>query len=96
MAKKIVRLGESVNKEKKYKIRVVSQAIGLSEGAVSGYFKNRGGSVSGGLTAKQVAELLKYRDDCGRKFNDIDWDEVDNLIAELETLGWRVIDREEN
>ena len=95
MAKKIVRLGESDDKEKKYKVRVVSQALGISEGAVSGYFKNKGISVSGGLTAKQVVKFIEYRIDCGRKFNDIDWDDVDNLVAELKTLGWDVVDREE-
>jgi len=91
MAKKLVRL----DGERKYKVQIVSQAIGLSEGTVSGYFNNQGVSVSDGLTAKQVAELVDYRYTCGRKFNDIDWDAVDSLIADLKALGWGVVDAKE-
>lgn len=95
MAKKVIRINHD-NKERKYSIQVVSQTIGLTEGQISNYFKRKGISVAGGLTAKQVAKLIEYRDDCGRKFKEIDWSAVDSLEAELETLGWGVIDTEED
>lgn len=98
MAKKVIRvkLDEPNNRERKYSVQVVSQAIGLSEGQVSGYFNNKGISVTGGLTAKQVADLIEHRDDCGRKFKEIDWNAVDSLKVELEALGWEVVDTEED
>ena len=97
MSKRAIRikLDEPDNRERKYNVQVVSQAIGLSEGQVSGYFNNQNISVTGGLTAEQVTGLLEYRDNCGRKFKEIDWDAVDNLKAELETLGWEIVDSDE-
>lgn len=91
MAKKLIKLSKTDSEQKKYKIQVVSQAIGLSEGAVSGYFNNQDISVSDGITAEQVIELVDYRSR-GRKYKDIDWDAVDSLIAELKNLGYEVVD----
>ena len=95
MAKKVIRINHD-SKERKYSIQVVSQTIGLTEGQVSNHFKRRGLSVAGGVTAKQVAELIEHRDDCGRKFKEFDWNASDSLKAELKTLGWGVIDTEED
>ena len=36
----------------------VSQATGASEGAISGYFSNRGITTKGGLTLSQILEFL--------------------------------------
>ena len=94
MAKKVIRIKPD-GKERRYSIQVVSQTIGLTEGQISNYFKRKGISVAGGLTAKQVAKFLEYRDDCGRKFKEFDWSAVDSLEAELETLGWGCVDTEE-
>ena len=90
MAKKLIKIDKS-GSERRYSVQVVSQAIGLSEGAVSGYFNNQDISVSGGITAEQVIELADYRSR-GRKYKDIDWDAVDSLIAELKNLGYEVVD----
>ena len=90
MAKKLIKIDKS-GSERRYSVQVVSQAIGLSEGAVSGYFNNQDISVSDGITAEQVIELVDYRSR-GRKYKDIDWDAVDSLIAELKNLGYEVVD----
>lgn len=90
MAKKLIKIDKS-GSERRYSVQVVSQAIGLSEGAVSGYFNNQDISVSDGITAEQVIELVEYRSR-GRKYKDIDWDAVDSLIAELKNLGYEVVD----
>ena len=90
MAKKLIKIDKS-GSERRYSVQVVSQAIGLSEGAISGYFNNQDISVSDGITAEQVIELVDYRSR-GRKYKDIDWDAVDSLIAELKNLGYEVVD----
>lgn len=90
MAKKLIKIDKS-GSERRYSVQVVSQAIGLSEGAVSGYFNNQDISVADGITAEQVIELVDYRSR-GRKYKDIDWDAVDSLIAELKNLGYEVVD----
>ena len=90
MAKKLVKIDKS-GSERRYSVQVVSQAIGLSEGAISGYFNNQGISVVGGITAKQVIELVEWRS-TGRKYKEIDWNEVKALLSELRTLGYEVAD----
>ena len=52
MAKKLIKVKKTDDKERKYKVQVVSQAIGLSEGAITGYFSNKGISVKDGITAE--------------------------------------------
>ena len=91
MAKKLIKIDKS-GSERRYSVQVVSQAIGLSEGAISGYFNNQGISVVGGITAKQVIELVEWRVGTGRKYKEIDWDEVKGLLSELRTLGYEVAD----
>ena len=60
MAKKLIKIDKS-GSERRYSVQVVSQAIGLSEGAISGYFNNQDISVSDGITAEQVVELVEWR-----------------------------------
>lgn len=43
---------------KKWTVTEVSQATGLSEGAISGYFSNRGISTKKGLNLHQILECL--------------------------------------
>ena len=91
MAKKLIKIDKN-GSERRYSVQVVSQAIGLSEGAISGYFNNQDISVSDGITAEQVVEFIEWRSR-GRKYKDnIDWDAVDSLIAELKNLGYEVVD----
>jgi len=42
----------------KWSVTEVSQASGLSEGAISGYFSNRGISTKKGLNLYQILEVL--------------------------------------
>ena len=48
------------NKDKriKWSVTEVSQATGLSEGAIGGYFSNRGITVKGGITLSQILEVI--------------------------------------
>lgn len=91
MAKKLIKIDKS-GSERRYSVQVVSQAIGLSEGAISGYFNNQNISVVGGITAKQVVEFAEWRISTGRKYKGIDWNEVNALLSELRTLGYEVAD----
>ena len=45
--------------ESRYTVQETAQAIGLSEGVVSGYFSNRGITTRDGLTLDQIAEVLE-------------------------------------
>lgn len=47
--------------ESRYTVQEVAQAIGLSEGTVSGYFTNRGISTKDGLTLDQITEVLERK-----------------------------------
>ena len=91
MAKKLIKIDKSGN-ERRYSVQVVSQAIGLSEGAISGYFNNQDISVVGGITAKQVVEFAEWRISTGRKYKEMDWNEIKALLSELRTLGYEVAD----
>ena len=42
----------------KWTVTEVSQATGLSEGAISGYFSNRGITTKKGLTLTQILEVI--------------------------------------
>ena len=44
---------------KRYSVATVAQAVGRSEGSISGYFSNRGISTKGGITIAQVDEYLQ-------------------------------------
>ncbi len=91
MAKRLIKVKKIDNEERKYKVQVVSQTIGLSEGAITGYFSNKGISVKDGITAKQVIDVVNGR----RRGDGIDWDAVDALKAELSALGYEVVDSDE-
>lgn len=90
MAKKLIKIEKSTA-ERRYKVQVVSQAIGFTEGVISGYFNNQGISVKDGITAKQVVEVANAR----RRGDGVDWDSVEALKAELSALGYEVIDTDE-
>lgn len=44
---------------KKYRVRDVSTAVGLSEDTIYSYFSNKGESAKGGVTILQIVELLE-------------------------------------
>ena len=63
----------------------VSQASGLSEGTISGYFSNRGISTKGGLTLNQVLEVISRANKRDHGVNDTD--KVKTLVHILEEAG---------
>lgn len=91
MAKKLIKVKKVDGEERKYKVQVVSQTIGLSEGAITGYFSNKGISVKDGITAQQVIDVVNGR----RRGDGIDWDAVEALTAELASLGYEIVDSDE-
>ena len=62
----------------------VSQASGLSEGAISGYFSNRGVSTKNGINLSQIIEVLTSR----RRDNGINnTEKVKQLVKILQFAG---------
>lgn len=62
----------------------VSQASGLSEGAISGYFSNRGISTKQGLNLYQILEVLTAR----RRDNGVNnTEKVQKLVRILQAAG---------
>lgn len=77
---------------KRYRVIDVAKALALSEGAVSGYFNNRGISTKAGLTIEQLYELCK-----GRRRGDIRWNDVKEIREELLTrYGVEIIESNED
>lgn len=69
---------------KKWSVTEVSQASGLSEGAISGYFSNRNVSTKKGLNLKQILEVLSApRRDHGVN----DSEKVKDLVKILQMAG---------
>lgn len=54
-----MRFVKSEYSESRYTVQEVAQAVGLSEGTVAGYFKNRGTNTKDGLTLDQITEVLE-------------------------------------
>ena len=74
--------------EKRYSVETVAQAIGRSEGAISGYFSNRGVPTKGGLMLKQIDEFL----DAPVRGKIIDWDGVDEIRDRLQKECGRIVE----
>ena len=51
--------GNKNSNEKRYSVATVSQAIGRSEGSISGYFSNKGIPTKGGITLDQIIEIIE-------------------------------------
>lgn len=69
----------------KWTVTEVSQASGLSEGAISGYFSNRQISTKNGLTLMQILEVLSSR----RRDNGVNNSKkVQQLIRILQDAGF--------
>jgi hypothetical protein len=77
----ITRNMNAVKAEKRYKPADVAQAIGRTEGSISGYFSNRGISVKNGITLDQIEELLHAR----TRGEGIHWDLVEEIRNRLIT-----------
>ena len=88
--KKLIKVEKTEGKEQRYKVNVVTQAVGVSEGAISAYFSNKGIATKDGITAQQVIEVVN-----SPRRGGIDWEAVDELISELATLGYEVVDYKE-
>lgn len=68
----------------KWTVTEVAQASGLSEGAISGYFNNRGVTTKNGLNLSQILEVLTAR----RRNNGINnTEKVKDLVKILQTAG---------
>ena len=68
----------------KWTVTEVSQASGLSEGAISGYFSNRGITTKNGLDLSQILEVLTAR----RRNNGVNTPEkVEKLVRILQAAG---------
>lgn len=79
------------HKEPRYQVPTVAQAIGLSEGAVSGYFNNRKISAREGLTLAQIVDVIEAR----RRGPGIDWTACNEIRKRLsEEYGYEMTEDE--
>lgn len=68
----------------KWTVTEVAQASGLSEGAISGYFSNRGITTKNGLNLSQILEVLTAK----RRNNGINnTEKVKDLVKILQAAG---------
>ena len=58
---KIVEIEKQDIPQKRYNVPTVAKAIGKSEGAINGYFSNRGISTKNGITVEQIAEVCRAK-----------------------------------
>lgn len=73
--------------ERRYSVATVSQAIGRSEGSITGYFSNKGITTKGGLTLGQIVEVLETP----VRGKIIDWNGVNEIQSRLqEEYGYEI------
>jgi len=65
--------------EKRYNVATVSQAIGRSEGSISGFFSNRRITTKGGITLSQIVDVIES-DVRGKVINWKDVEEIRNRL----------------
>lgn len=65
---------------RRYSVATVAQAIGRSEGSISGYFSNKGVTTKGGITLDQIEEVLNSP----VRGKIINWDSVEEIRRRLE------------
>lgn len=68
----------------KWTVAEVAQASGLSEGAISGYFSNRGITTKNGLNLSQILEVLTAR---RRNNGALSTEKVRALVKILQAAG---------
>lgn len=78
--------------EKKYKVATVAQAIGKTEGSITGYLSNKKVSVKEGITMDLIEELLA----APARGNSIDWNGVKEIRKNLEARGYEIDYSDEN
>jgi hypothetical protein len=78
--------------EKKYKVATVTQAIGRTEGSITGYFSSKNVSIKEGITMDQIEELLA----APTRGNPIDWNGVKEIRKNLEARGYEIDYSDEN
>lgn len=66
--------------EKRYSVATVAQAIGRSEGSITGYFSNRDISVKNGITISQIAEVALSK----KRGEIINWEDIPEIRDRLE------------
>lgn len=66
--------------EIRYSVTDASQATGISENSIYGYFSNRGVTTRGGLTLDQIAEACLAK----KRGSGIDWDKVHEIERRLD------------
>lgn len=69
--------------DRKYLIKNVTHAIGVSESSLTAYFNNRKVSVSKGITIDQIYDFIRNNEIA---FNGIDWDDVNEIEKLLNEL----------
>ena len=72
--------------DRKYLIKNVTHAIGVSESSLTAYFNNRKVSVSKGITIDQIYDFIRNNEIA---FNGIDWDdvnEIEKLLNDLQAI----------
>ena len=65
--------------EKRYSVATVAQAIGRSEGSITGYFSNRDISVKNGITISQIAEVALSE----KRGKIINWEDIPEIRERL-------------
>lgn len=76
--------------ERRYRVMDVVQATGISDGAICGYFSNRGITTKGGLTLSQIVEMAES----DRRGGGVDWDAVNEIVRRLEDEHGIIVVRE--
>ena len=82
------------NGEKKYKIVDVAEALGVSNGALTGFMSARCGSAKDGMSISQIVEYINipHRN---RQKDSADPKEVASILGELRQRGIVVVEDEQ-
>ena len=76
---KLIKKDRCAKKEKKYFVQEISQAIGMSEGTVQGFFRNAK-STKDGLTLAEIVQIIERPRTRG---DGIDFNEVNEIRNRL-------------
>lgn len=85
---KIIDVGSSPKKEKRYSVATVAKAIGRSESSVAGFFSGKA-SVKGGIIISQIADVCRGK----TRGEIIKWKGIKEIRKLLEQdYGLRIVD----
>lgn len=71
---------------RRFRVAAVAQAIGYSEGTISGYFSTMGIPTRGGITIQQIERLLQD-ESVGKRAGNLA-KEKNEVLKALEAIGW--------